>query len=141
MKALGMRMNYLVLAVLSMFFLGIELSLSRLAIGNIPPVSIALLRCIVASIIIGAYMMYSKTSVIASRPSVYACVAGVFLGIGFILLFNALAKGPVSVIAPMIGLSVLLPAILGIVALHEPFTASKAAGLVLAGLAIILLSR
>ena len=86
-------------------------------------------------------MMYSKTSVIASRLSLYACLAGVFLGIGFIVYFKALASGPVSVIAPIMGLCVLLPAIFGIVAFHEPFTASKAAGLVLAGLAIILLSR
>ena len=86
-------------------------------------------------------MMYSKTSVIASRLSLYACLAGVFLGIGFIVYFNALASGPVSVIAPIMGLCVFLPAIFGIVAFHEPFTASKAAGLVLAGLAIILLSR
>ncbi len=134
-------MTYLILAVLSMLLLGIELSLSRIAIGNIPPVSIALLRCIIASVIIGVYMAYQKIPVVASRLSVYACLAGIFLGLGFIVYFNALARGPVSIVAPIMGLCVFLPAIVGIVALHEPFTVSKATGLALAGLAIILLSR
>ena len=134
-------MNYVTLAILAMFMVGIELSISKICVGCIPPESVALIRVIVASIVIGIFMIFQKTPIVASRFSLYAGVAGVFLGVAFLLYFTALAKAPVSVVSPIFALGPLLPALVGIIALHEPLTASKAIGLALACLAIILLSR
>jgi len=134
-------MNYVNLAILAMFMVGIELSISKICVGCIPPESVALIRVIVASIVIGIFMIFQKTPIVASRFSLYAGVAGVFLGVAFLLYFTALAKAPVSVVSPIFALGPLLPALVGIIALHEPLTASKAIGLVLACSSIILLSR
>jgi uncharacterized membrane protein len=134
-------MNYLFLAVVAMFMVGIELSISKICVSCIPPESVALIRVIVASVVIGVYMIFQKTPIVASRFSLYAGLAGVFLGIAFILYFTALAKAPVSVVSPIFALGPLLPALVGIIALQEPLTLSKGIGLTLACLAIILLSQ
>jgi transporter family protein len=134
-------MDYLELALLGMVMFGLELSISKLATGRISAESIALLRCIVASLIIAAFMMTYKIPLSMSRFSVYACVAGIVMGVGFILIFRAFSKGPASVVAPIMGLSCVIPALFGMIILHEPITISKLAGLAFACVAIVLISR
>lgn len=134
-------MDYLTLSIISMVMFGVELSISKIATGHISAESIALIRCIVAGAVIATFMAYTKIPMSVSRFSIYAVIAGVFLAFGFITLFRAFASGPASVVAPIFGLSCMIPAIFGIIALHEPVTVSKAVGMILACAAIVLISR
>ena len=63
------------------------------------------------------------------------------MAIAILTLYLAIAKGPVSVVMPIYGLNAMVTALLGILVLHEPVTIPKVAGLVLAVVAIVLLSR
>jgi len=101
---------------------------------------IALIRCIVASAVIAVFMSYARIPISASKFSLYAVIASVFLAGGFITLFRAFENGPASV-APIFGLCRMVPALFGIVALGEPLTITKAVGMILACVAIVLISR
>jgi transporter family protein len=66
----------------------------------------------------------------------YAVAAGVFLAIGILAYYRALALGPVSVVTPVFGLFLITSSILGIVVLDESVTARKLMGIGFAVLAI-----
>ena len=134
-------MNYIGLSLISMILFGMEITISKLATTHLSAEVIALLRCIVASVVIAGYMLYTRTPFTLTTHTVYAGVAGVFLGVGFILMFNALAQGPTSVVAPLVGLSTLIPTLVGILIWQEPVTTSKVLGLLCAGAAIVLISQ
>ena len=89
----------------------------------------------------------------AETGCLMAACTGIFYGIGDLCFFK-LAHGPAvatksspdtfssaSVLAPICGLYVVIPVVLGIVIHHEPLTAHKAVGLAMAILAIWLLSE
>jgi transporter family protein len=61
--------------------------------------------------------------------------------VAVLTLYMAIAKGPVSVVMPIYGLNAMITALLGILVLHEPVSVPKVLGLVLAVVAIVLLSR
>jgi uncharacterized membrane protein len=56
-------------------------------------------------------------------------------------MFKSMETGPLSVIAPIIGLSTIITAVLGILVLHEPITIPKIIGIILACVSMILISR
>ena len=96
-----------------------------------------------------ASMMLAQACVVVSMSTVFTAVvertirppraawqhapaAGVVLGAAFILLLQALARGEASVVVPVAQMGFVVTALLGFVLLREPFTARKAAGLVVA---------
>jgi len=71
-------------------------------------------------------------------PLLYA--AGLFLAVGILAYYRALAAGPVSVVVPVFGMFVVTSSAVGVVALDEPLTLRKAVGIGLAIVAIVLTS-
>ncbi|MFB6219387.1 MAG: EamA family transporter [Halobacteriaceae archaeon] len=69
-------------------------------------------------------------------PYMYA--AGVFLAVGILAYYRALALGPVSVVVPIFGLFVMTSSAIGVLALDEPLTLKKVLGIGFAVLAIYL---
>jgi transporter family protein len=61
--------------------------------------------------------------------------------IALVAFYRALETGPASVVIPLTGIYIVLPAILGFVFLQEKMTWTKVTGIILAILAIIFLSR
>lgn len=61
--------------------------------------------------------------------------------VALVAFYRALEKGPGSVVIPLSGLYIVIPAILGFLFLHEKITVSKVIGILLAVASIILLSR
>ncbi len=70
----------------------------------------------------------------------YAFLTGLLGGAGNILFFAALTKGEASVIVPLTSLSPLVTVLVGVLVLKEKPRRSQAVGLVLALIAIYLLS-
>jgi transporter family protein len=66
--------------------------------------------------------------------------AGVFLSVGILSYYHALSLGPVSVVTPVFALFLVGSAVVGVVVLDEPVTARKALGVVLALVAVYLVS-
>ena len=72
---------------------------------------------------------------------VMALIAG-FLGTAASIFFYlALKGGPTSVVVPLSGMYIVVPAILGLVFLHEAVTVQHVAGIACACVAVFLLSR
>ncbi len=71
-------------------------------------------------------------------PLLYA--AGLFLAVGILAYYRALATGPVSIVVPIFGMFIVTSSVVGVVALNEPLTARKAVGIALAVLAVVLTS-
>jgi uncharacterized membrane protein len=75
------------------------------------------------------------------RPALLPIAAGVLAGVATAAFYLALRRGPASVVVPISGMYILIPAVLGIILLKEPLSASHVVGMVFAGLAVLLLSR
>jgi len=73
-----------------------------------------------------------------SAPYMY--LGGVFLAIGILAYYRALALGPVSTVTPIFGLFIVTSSVLSILFLDESLTAKKGLGIVFAALAIALLA-
>ena len=136
-------MNYVTLALITMVGLGIHYFLAKLISPHIPSPVIALLGGAIFFPLVFAYIYFTKTPIMPEQKVYigYAILIGIPMAIAILTLYLAIAKGPVSVVMPIYGLNAMVTVILGIIVLHEPVTIPKVAGLVLAVVAIVLLSR
>ena len=75
------------------------------------------------------------------KPALLPIAAGVLAGVATTAFYLALRRGPASVVVPISGMYILIPAVLGIILLREPRSVSRVIGVVFAGLAVFLLSR
>lgn len=81
---------------------------------------------------IGPYLSHDKAP--------YMYLAGIFLTIGILAYYRALALGPVSIVVPIFGLFIVTSSAIGIAFLDESLTARKVAGIAAALVAIYLTS-
>lgn len=68
----------------------------------------------------------------------YAYAGGVFLTIGIIAYYRALALGPVSVVVPVFGMFIVTSSLVGVAFFDEVMTWRKGLGLVFAAAAVYL---
>jgi transporter family protein len=122
--------------------LGVFYFLVKLISGNIATIVIPLIGNIVIVGVIITYLRLTGTPIIPKRRIylLYTLLVAIPLSVALIALYTAIALGPMSVVMPVYGLSVLVTAFLGIVVLREKVTVSRLLGLALAAGAIILLS-
>ena len=66
--------------------------------------------------------------------------AGIAGAIGFLYFFNALSKGPATIVIPLTSLYVAVAAALAFLILHEPLTVKKVLGILSAVAAMFLLA-
>jgi transporter family protein len=76
-----------------------------------------------------------------SSSAWYAYATGITLTVAVVSLFRALSLGPASLVVPIYGMFIVGGSILGILFLHEPLTARKLLGIVLAAASIFLLAK
>lgn len=134
-------MRYLVWALLALASYTLVAPLVKLATAEIPS-DVALLIAN-GMLVVGAtaVVVASETPVrpyLTDSHAVYAYGAGICLTVGILAYYRALAAGPVSVVVPIFGLFIVTSSIVGIVALEEPLTARKVAGIAFAVLAVYL---
>ena len=113
---------------------------SKLATTRTSAAGLALWATLTSLLPIGifAFTALARTEL---RPTVPAGVAGLLAGIATVAFYIALSRGPASVVMPLTGMYILIPAILGIVLLREPVTLSRILGLASAALAVFFLTR
>jgi transporter family protein len=136
-------MRYLPYAVLALLCYTLVAPLTKLATRDLPADVVAVVTNGMLVLVALGVVLYSGDSVVEafSHPDArYMYAAGLFLAVGIIAYYRALALGPVSVVVPVFGLFLVTSSILGIVALDEPFTTRKALGIVLAGVAVYLVT-
>lgn len=136
-------MRYLPYAILALVCYTMVAPLTKLATRDLPADVVAVVTNGMLVIVAVAVVLYSGDSVLAAftHPDArYMYAAGAFLAVGIIAYYRALALGPVSVVVPVFGLFLVTSSLLGIVALDEPVTARKVVGILLAGVAIYLVT-
>ena len=136
-------MNYLPLALITMVGLGVHYFLAKLISPHISSPVIAFLGGAVYFPVVLGYIYFTKTPIMPEQKIyvLYAILIAIPMAIGVLTLYLAIDRGPVSVVMPIYGLNAMVAALLGIIVLHELVTIPKIVGMVLAVIAIVLLSR
>jgi transporter family protein len=138
-------MNWLLLAVITAFCLGLYNFFIKLASGSIHQVAGAVLLQLVAAMVGGFLLLYIKSTrqvvSISQTGVLYSCLAGLSVGVAEILTFYVFTKGaPASVGTPVIvGGSVAIAAMLGWLLLREQISLGQVlgVGLIVAGVALL----
>ena len=132
-------MDYRLLCVIALVCWGGWGFVSKLATQSASPASLALWATVASLVPIAAFALtVGRTEL---RPTPLVALSGLLAGIATLAFYLALARGPASVVVPLTGMYILVPALLGIVLLREPVTLTRVLGMASAALAVFLLSR
>jgi len=136
-------MNYITLVLIAMVFTGVHFFLVKIISPHITSIAILVASCLVIIPIVLAYAYFTKTPIIPEQKLYlgYACLISLPMVIALIAIYMAVAKGLLSTVMPIYALYGMVTALLGIIILHEPISALRVVGMVLAVAAIVLLSR
>jgi transporter family protein len=140
-------MNWLPLALLTALCLALYNFFIKLAADHVSPAVGAVLLQLVAAALGAAWLfklkLQGQSVAVTSKGLLLAGLAGLGVGLAEILTFVVFQRGvPSSVGTPVIvGGSVLLTAVLGLVVLREGLTLIQAGGLLLIVTGIVLLGR
>ncbi len=132
-------MRYLAWAALALLAYSLVAPLMKVATREIPSdVAAFYANLVLVGAALGVVVL-SGDSVTAYAdhrlaPAMYA--AGVCLAVGILAYYRALALGPVSVVAPVFGLFLVVSSLVGIAVLNEALTARKVLGIGLAAVAV-----
>ena len=136
-------MKYIVYAVVALAAYSLVPPLVDLATREIPSSTAALVSNGVLVVVAAGVVAYTgewDVSHLTGRSAVYLYAAGVALAVGILAYYRAIATGPVSVVVPVFGLFLVTSSAIGVVFLEESLTARKATGVVLALIAVYLVS-
>ena len=134
-------MDYLTMTLLSMVLIGFNTFAVKLISQDLPPALLLVAKFGIGVIGLFIYLSYTKVPLVWNKYVLYACLIGAWWSGIMVLYYTAIARGPLSIVIPIFSLNLIIPAILGIIFLHEPVTASKVLGLIFASLALVLLTR
>ena len=128
--------------LLTMVSWGIWIVVGNAASESIDPTTAAAISYLVAAILAVGYVFVSGASLaITPRDGALAGVAGVFAGIGFVSMYVGLSRGSTTVVATLSAMYFVVAAFIGIALLGDQLTTTRVAGLLLAGVAVILVAQ
>ncbi|WP_435125481.1 EamA family transporter [Halobaculum sp. D14] len=139
-------MNYLPWAVVAFLSYSMVAPLMRVATSGTNPIPsnvAALVANVVLVVATFAVITVSGEGLVTylDDPKIgYVVAAGFCLAVGILSYYRALSMGPVSLVAPVFAMFFVASSAVGIVALDEPVTARKLAGIALAAVAVVLVA-
>ena len=140
-------MNWLPLALLTALCLALYNFFIKLAADHVPPAVGAVVLQLVAAALGAAWLLKLKLQgqplVVSGKGLAWSVLAGLGVGLADILTFVVFQRGVNSSVGTpvIVGGSVLLTAVLGLVVLREALTLPQAGGLLLIVAGIALLAR
>jgi uncharacterized membrane protein len=132
--------DYRLLSILALLCWGAWSFLVKVASPRTQPESIAFWSTLFGMLPVSVYALARGTSRWA-RPHPLVLVSGLAAGLATVFFYIAIRRGPASVVVPLSGMYVLIPALLGFIILKETVSVSHVVGLVCAGLAVFFLAR
>ncbi len=132
-------MDYRLLSVFALVLWGAWGFLAKTISGRVSPQGLAFWST-VATVVPVAVFAFTDTTGKWTRPHPLALGSGLAYGLALVFFFLALRRGPASVVVPLSGMYIVVPAVLGYVVLKEQLSLSHLLGLVCAGLAVLFLS-
>jgi len=132
-------MDYRLLSVFALVLWGTWGFLAKIISSSVSPQSLAFWSTIATVVPVAVFALTDGTGK-WTRPNPTALGAGFAYGLALVFFFIALRRGPASVVVPLSGMYILVPAVLGFIFLKEPLTVTHVLGLSCAGLAVLFLS-
>jgi bacterial/archaeal transporter family protein len=132
-------MDYRLLSMFALALWGVWGFLAKVVSGRVSPQGLAFWST-VATIVPVALFALSDSTGRWVRPHPMALGSGLAYGLALVFFFVALSRGPASVVVPLSGMYIVVPAVLGFVLLKEQLSVTHVAGLACAALAVLLLS-
>jgi len=139
-------MNYLPWAVLALVAYTFVAPLMSFATASEPaiPSNVAALvsnsMLVVATVGVIAYTRQDVSQYLVHPKSPYVYVAGLCLAVGILAYYRALSLGPASVVVPVFGMFLVTSSLVSVAFLDESFTVRKAVGILLAVVAVYLVT-
>jgi transporter family protein len=140
-------MNWIYIALLTVFSFGFYNFFIKLASGNISHMLGAFILQAVATVLGGGILLYmkiigSENLQYDSKGILYSCLAGVFVGLAEIFSFVVFSKGAAASVATpfIVGGSIVVTALLGIIFLKEEIKLIQIGGMLLIIVGVVLLS-
>ncbi|WP_256685799.1 EamA family transporter [Halococcus qingdaonensis] len=134
-------MHYLGWALIALVGYSIFTPLASLAMDNAPSSVVAMVAngiLLVSAVGLTVYENESVTTYFGGRTALYMVGAGVFLAVGILAYYRALAAGPVSIVTPVYGMFLVGSTALSVLFLDDSLTLQKGAGIALAVVAVYL---
>lgn len=138
-----MSLSYLPYALLALVSYTLVAPLTKLATRDLSSDVVAMVtNGMLALVALGVVLATNEsvTDALAHPDARYMYAAGAFLAVGILAYYRALALGPVSVVVPVFGLFLVTSSLVGVVALDEPLTTRKGLGVLLALVAVYLVT-
>ncbi|MEF8877085.1 MAG: EamA family transporter [Haloarculaceae archaeon] len=124
------------------FTWGLWLVLADLASDAVGPVTAAAITYVVAAVVVGTYALLSGAPLdVGARGGMLSVGAGLFAAFGLVSLYVGLSLGSTAVVSTVGALYFVVAAAIGVVVLDEPLSATRVAGIGLAVVSIVLISR
>ena len=133
-------MEYLLWVLIALLAYSFVAPLTSVIMQDVPATPGLFLSTCVFLLIGGSVMVLTGAADPAHAVAVeagYVYVAGGFLTVGILAYTAALENGPVSVVVPVFGMFIVGSSVLGILFLGEAMSATRAAGIVCAVIAIV----
>jgi bacterial/archaeal transporter family protein len=133
-------MDYRLLSLLALACWGAWGFATKLVSRNQPSEGVAFWSTLASMLPVTLFALFGGTNRWI-RPAPLALVSGLAAGVASVLFYVAIKKGPASVVMPLTGMYIVIPALLGFIFLKEPLTVTHVLGLTCAGLAVFFLTR
>ncbi len=133
-------MDYRLLSVFALVLWGTWGFFAKTISNSVSPQGLAFWSTIATVVPVAVFALTDSTGK-WTRPHPMALGAGLAYGLALVFFFVALRRGPASVVVPLSGMYILIPAVLGFIFLKERVTVTHILGLVCAALAVFFLSR
>ncbi len=130
----------LALVVATVFNAGFGIVVRDAQPRNLDLLTVGLINYAVAAACYAAWSLWAELGVGEPRTVLIGTIGGVFYAGGFLLMLGPMRWRGLSIVAAFVGLSVLVPLTASLVIWHESITGIRAAGAILALIAIPLLS-
>jgi uncharacterized membrane protein len=95
------------------------------------------------ALLTGGYYLVDRgpCAAVFEKKALWPLLAGILCGLGGIAFFRALVQTPGSVFLPLVSLSMIISGVGCLIVFKEPFTLRLALGILLGGIAVILLAK
>lgn len=135
--------GWLLFALLSAFFAALTNILAKLGVAEINSNMATWIRVVVILVVLSPILYvrgeWMQPQSIPTKTLVFLALSGLATGASWLAYFRALQLGPVSLIAPIDKLSVVLVLVIGVAVLGERLSIRQwcGAGLILCGVALL----
>ncbi len=128
--------------LLTMVSWGVWIVVGNAASESMDPRTAAAISYLVAALLAVGFVLVSGASLsVTPRGVTLASVAGLFAGIGFVSMYVGLSRGSTTVVSTLGAMYFVVAAFIGIAVLGDELTTTRAAGLLLAGVAVVLVAQ